>query len=491
MQRHRASRLHYDFRLEIDGVLASWAVPKGPTLDPSQRRIAIHVEDHPLEYYDFEGVIPEGEYGGGDVIVWDAGTWEPSTPDDPGQALAKGELHLDLSGQKLRGRFVLVRGGFSRGGSGARSGRGSDDGGRDQWLLLHKRDQFAVPGWNPEDHPTSVLTGRTNDDVRADPQRLWRSDLPADQASVALRPRPGGAGARSVAAGPESSAEDLDEQLAALDAIGSAGRWTVFGRELRVSGLDREVYPARGRAAAVTKRELLRYTATVAPLVLPYLSGRRLTSSWSGRAAVPDWFADRVVTEAAALVWAVNAGAREWTVGPSLVDRPDEPTHAFLHVDPGGRRWADVLTVARLLRTAVEHVGLVARPLLTGLGGIDVWIPLGRGTSRARPTFARTRAWVGELAASIADVVPDLASGRGTVRIADDGNARDATIVVPYSPRVAPGAPVCAPVDWDELDDDKLRPDAVTIRNLSKRIDRLGDLFAPVLHSDQRLPRLR
>src|SRR5436305_4254384 len=110
VQRHRARRLHYDFRLEIGGVLASWAVPKGPTLDPAVRRAAFRTEDHPLEYIDFEGVIPAGEYGGGDVIVWDAGTWEPhraGDPPDPARALAAGELHLDIDGEKLRGRFVL------------------------------------------------------------------------------------------------------------------------------------------------------------------------------------------------------------------------------------------------------------------------------------------------------------------------------------------------------------------------------------------------
>ncbi|MFI5889986.1 DNA polymerase ligase N-terminal domain-containing protein [Actinoplanes sp. NPDC051513] len=151
VQRHRARRLHYDFRLEVDGVLASWAVPKGPTLDPKVRRAAFHVEDHQLDYADFEGVHPAGQYGAGDVIVWDNGTWEPKDTGDPGASLAAGELHFDLYGEKLRGRFVLIR---------TRPAT-------DEWLLLHKRDEYAVDGWDPEDHPRSVLTGRTNDEVKA------------------------------------------------------------------------------------------------------------------------------------------------------------------------------------------------------------------------------------------------------------------------------------------------------------------------------------
>ena len=109
VQLHRARRLHYDLRFEIGGVLVSWAVPRGPTLDPAVKRTAVHVEDHPIEYLDFEGVIPSGQYGGGDVIVWDNGTWEPHATDDPAAAVAAGELHADMHGHKLRGRLILVR----------------------------------------------------------------------------------------------------------------------------------------------------------------------------------------------------------------------------------------------------------------------------------------------------------------------------------------------------------------------------------------------
>jgi bifunctional non-homologous end joining protein LigD len=160
VQRHRARRLHYDFRLEIGGMLVSWAVPRGPSLDPADRRLAVRVEDHPIEYFSFEGTIPSGQYGAGDVIVWDWGTWtaDPSNP-DARAALERGELKFRLDGVKLRGGFVLVR-------TAGLGGRGAQ---RDKWLLIHRKDDEAVPGWRAEDHPESVKTGRTNDElVRGD-----------------------------------------------------------------------------------------------------------------------------------------------------------------------------------------------------------------------------------------------------------------------------------------------------------------------------------
>lgn len=149
VQRHRARRLHYDLRLELGGVLVSWAVPKGPTLDADARRLAVHVEDHALDYFDYEGAFA----GGGDVIVWDWGIWRQAGS-HPERAIADGELHFDLVGTKLLGRFVLVRtDGYRLGGA------------KDNWLLLHKRDAHAVAGWDAEDHPRSVKSGLTNDEV--------------------------------------------------------------------------------------------------------------------------------------------------------------------------------------------------------------------------------------------------------------------------------------------------------------------------------------
>ena len=184
VQRHRATRLHYDFRLEIEGVLVSWAVPKGPTLDSTQRRMAVHVEDHPIEYFDFEGVIPARQYGAGDVIVWDWGTWMPEaeTP-DPRAAIEHGELKFVLAGQKVRGRFTIVR--TSRRPGSAPAAAFED--GSEQWLLIKKRDPPAE-AYLATGRPlsaASVLSGLTVDELAAGAPRqravvaeLEQLDLP-------------------------------------------------------------------------------------------------------------------------------------------------------------------------------------------------------------------------------------------------------------------------------------------------------------------------
>jgi len=492
VQRHRATRDHYDLRFEVDGVLASWAVPKGPTLDPGRRRSAFQVEDHPMEYFDFEGVIPHGTYGAGDVIVWDWGTYEPHGTDDPAAAIASGELHVDVHGEKLRGRFALVH-------TGSRSApRSSDD---NAWLLVHKRDEFAVEGWEPDDHPRSVKSGRTNDEVRADPEREWHSDLPAAEASVALRfPAPS------------------DDELGALSDVGDEGTWSVHGRDVKVTNLDKVLFPAREGEEAVTKRDLLRYAAQIAPTLVPYLSGRALNMhrypngaeskgfwhkerpshapEWLGRWDNPD--ADPgetktyvVVDEPAALVWVANFGALEWHAWTSRTDRPDLPTYALVDLDPGpATTWEELLELARLHRTAFEHVGVTAFPKVTGRRGIQIWVPIKRG-----PTFEETRAWVEKLSKTVGAALPDLVSWKwevrsrgGKARLDYTQNAVNKTLVAPYSPRPAAGAPVSMPITWDELDDPGLRPERWTVRSALDRIGEHGDLFRPVLRADQHLP---
>jgi bifunctional non-homologous end joining protein LigD len=185
VQRHAASRLHYDFRLEMEGVLKSWAVPKGPSLDPADKRLAMNVEDHPVSYYDFEGTIPEGNYGGGTVMVWDAGTWEPLSPvpvngeyvpgteKEAAAMLAKGDLKFRLKGKRLNGDFALIH---IKGRSGSKG---------NEWLLIKKKDDRVVAGFNIDKYDTSILTDRTMQQIAGDAGSAeWKSSRPASRGKV-------------------------------------------------------------------------------------------------------------------------------------------------------------------------------------------------------------------------------------------------------------------------------------------------------------------
>ena len=158
IQKHDATRLHYDFRLELDGVFKSWAVTKGPSIDPADKRLAVEVEDHPLDYGDFEGTIPKGQYGGGTVMLWDRGFWAPLGNEDPEKALSKGELKFVLAGEKLKGSWVLVR--MKTDLSGTK---------RNNWLLIKHRDEGAKPGDNDKilSKDRSVASDRTMSQIAA------------------------------------------------------------------------------------------------------------------------------------------------------------------------------------------------------------------------------------------------------------------------------------------------------------------------------------
>ena len=167
VQKHRASHLHYDFRLEMQGVLKSWAVPKGPSLDPADKRLAMMVEDHPVSYLLFEGIIPEGNYGAGTVMVWDSGEWE-ALGDAP-EMLARGDLKFRLQGQKLQGEFVLAR---------MRSRRPGSKG--TEWLLIKKKDESARPGFAIDDYDFSATSGRSLAEIAGDSSsKQWQSNRAA------------------------------------------------------------------------------------------------------------------------------------------------------------------------------------------------------------------------------------------------------------------------------------------------------------------------
>jgi bifunctional non-homologous end joining protein LigD len=330
--------------------------------------------------------------------------------------------------------------------------------------------------------------------------------------------------ARAVASaeeslGPELSSSSPDEALAALDAIEKEGTWVVEGHEIRVTNLEKVLAPGRDGEPSIVKRDLLRYLVGQAALIVPYLDGHGLTVQrypngveqkgfWQKDLPkhAPDWITrwryhhreegpkDYIVVDrAATLAWLGQEAAMELHPWTSRTDAPDLPSYALVDIDPGPETtWDEVLVLARLYRSALQHLGVTGRPKVTGKRGIQVWIPIERG-----PTFEDTRGWVEGLSRAIGSTVPDLVSWewakrarKGKARLDYTQNVINKTLVGPYSPRPSPGVPVSMPIEWDELDDPELRPDRWTIRTAPERVAARGDLFAPVLAEAQQLPPL-
>ena len=251
VQKHDATRLHYDFRLALDGVLKSWAVTRGPSLVPGEKRLAVAVEDHPLEYSDFEGTIAEGEYGGGSVIVWDRGTWSPIG--DPHRGLKKGHLEFELHGQKLNGRWHLVR------------MRAKPREKRENWLLIKGDDEFARSAGDPdilEERPELVKTGRLIDDVAGEPPGWSSKTGKIDQSGAGAAVKPNVAALKPMAADPSevegavkaSMPGFVEPMLAALAKTPPGGeRWL---HEIKFDGYRLQARIEDGRVTLSTRAGL-------------------------------------------------------------------------------------------------------------------------------------------------------------------------------------------------------------------------------------------
>jgi bifunctional non-homologous end joining protein LigD len=269
----------------------------------------------------------------------------------------------------------------------------------------------------------------------------------------------------------------------------------------------------------VTKRDLLRYHLVIGPTLVPYLADRGLTVQrfpngieqkgfWQKDlpSHTPAWvrrftYHHReegpkdypVVSEPAILLWLAQEAAIELHPWTSSAETPDRPSYALIDIDPGpDTTWDEVVALARLYRTALGHLGVRGCPKVTGKRGIQIWIRI-----RPGPPFADTSAWVEGLSRAIGSTVPDLVSWewakrarKGKARLDYTQNAINKTLVAPYSPRPAPGAPVSLPITWDELEDKALRPDRWTIREAPERVSKVGDVFAPALTDAQELPPL-
>jgi len=351
-----------------------------------------------------------------------------------------------------------------------------------------------------------VKTGRTSEEVAAAPRARWHGERPAE---VAAEPLP------SRAWSPPT-----EEELAALAELGEKGTWEIGGRRLAVRNLDKVLFPATAESAAVTKRDLLGYYARVGPYLLPYLADRPVNlhrypdgadrpGFWQKELPgyAPDWIrrwrnveADPGETECyavldsvPALAWMANYAAIELHPWTSKLPDVRQPTWALIDIDPGSRTsWSELLRLTELYRVALEHLKLAAIPKVTGRRGIQVWVPIASGYS-----FAETRDWVEKVSRAVGRTLPRLVSWEwqkdrrgGLARLDYTQNALNKTLVAPFSPRPAPGAPVSIPIRWDELADPRLRPDRWTARTALDRLAEAGDPLAALIGRAQRLPSL-
>jgi bifunctional non-homologous end joining protein LigD len=460
IQQHAARRMHYDFRLELDGVLLSWSVPKGPSLAPAERRLAVRTEDHPLDYANFEGVIPKGQYGGGTVVVWDRGSWEPDG--DAREGLTKGKLTFNLHGEKLHGRWHLVR---TRG-----------EGKAETWLLFKGRDEAANDQVDiVATKPASVLSGRTVEEIAAAPDRVWQSNRPPEPSVLEKR------AARIAAAGRERSSE-----AAKADAAADAKDIVALVQQLplgyKLTNLEKVLYPEQG----ITKGALIGYLAVVAEWALPHVAQRPLSivrcpdglRPPAGRARTcffqkhilagsPPAIGTVPITEIdgesvtymqvhdmPGLVALAQLGTLEIHTWGAHADKPEKPDLMVFDLDPDiGLGWEKVALGAFELRRRLNSIGLESFVKTTGGKGLHVVVPVARGVSWD-DFKAFSKAVVERMEREEpALYTTNMAKARRKGKIFLDylRNGRGATFIAPYSPRARAGAPVAVPISWEEL----------------------------------------
>jgi len=482
IQKHHASRLHYDFRLELDGVLKSWAVPKGPHLDPTVKRLAMHVEDHPVAYGSFEGIIPQGEYGGGTVMLWDRGSWEPKG--DADEDYRAGKLKFVLHGEKLNGAWMLVRtGGGKRTNGDAR-----------QWLLFKERDDWAKEGTAGDivaSSPLSVASGRTLEQIAADRDWVWDGEAKATPVSKKGRRKPSPQKARPVPAATRVSRPPAKTRPTAETVPYDMATKTFM--DVRLTSPEKILYPED----EITKLELASYYSSVAGWILPHMADRPLVlvRCPDGRAkacffqkhpaaGTPEAFRQIpirennktanyiLVDDVAGLISLAQIGALEVHAWGSRADKLESPDRLIFDLDPDTELpWRKVIDGAAMVRQFLLDLGLESFVKTTGGKGLHLVVPIER-----RHSWPEAKAFCKRVAELIVAAAPihftasmSKAARPGKIYVDYLRNARGATAVLPYSPRARPGATVAVPLAWKELNA-KMSSAHFTIRNLGSRL---------------------
>jgi bifunctional non-homologous end joining protein LigD len=486
VQEHHASKLHFDFRLEVGGVLKSWSVPRGPSLDPSEKRLAVETEDHPVEYLKFEGLIPEGEYGAGEHMKWDGGTYEVLGEGTAAEQLAAGRLDFALKGEKLRGAFTLLK--MKR-----REG---------EWLLFKRTDEFAEEGWELRLRKPvggqETIKGKAKGKGQQSKVKLAEGEGHVRKFDAAAK------GGKAVPVGRALKAKTLEGDVSVK-----------VGREVvPLTHLERVYWPGEG----YTKGDLVRFYHEVADYILPYLKDRPLIMKrYPGGIGGP-FFHQHDVNEApsfvrtvplqvedggghevdylvgdnlATLLYMANLGAIERHPWHSRVSDLEHPDWFVFDLDPGeGVEFETICDVAVTTRDVLARLGLDSYPKTSGSRGLHVYVPV-------EPKYDYEA--IAELAEQVATIVAREQSevatverskrkrGAGMIYVDHMQNARGKSVVAPYSVRPKPGATVSAPLEWREVERQKVETSHFHIRNMLRRLERKGDLFGPVLKKRQGL----
>jgi bifunctional non-homologous end joining protein LigD len=466
VQKHDATRLHYDFRLEHDGALLSWAVPKGPSLRAGERRLAVRTEDHPLSYADFEGIIPKGEYGGGSVIVWDRGTWQPEGDTDA--ALRKGRLTFSLAGDKLHGRFHLVR--------------TKPSGKQDQWLLFKSHDDAASDVDIVDERPESALSGRTVEQVAEAPGRVWHSNKSEERGAT----------------------KDAKQPPAQGDVVALVAQLPV---KVKFTNLDKLLYPEGFR-----KADLVAYYAAVSSRLLPHVAGRPLTIVRYPEGRTGHGFfqkhANQSTPATVKRVPVEEDGKTEQYLAIDDLDGllalpqlgvlelhtwvahdPERPDQLVFDLDPDeALPWDAVVQAALHMRDALAELELTSFVKTTGGKGLHVVLPV-----TPKHDWDTHRAFAKGISETLARAHPKLYLTnmrkdlrKGKLFLDYLRNGRGATAIAPYSTRAREGATVATPLSWQELEQG-VHPKDFTIRTLMKRIDAPEEPWAAYARTKQAL----
>jgi bifunctional non-homologous end joining protein LigD len=478
VQEHHASKLHFDFRLEMGGVLKSWSVPRGPSLDPAEKRLAVETEDHPVEYLKFEGHIPKGEYGAGEHMMWDEGTYKLLGDREALSQLEAGRISFELRGKKLRGAWNMVR-----------LGRGHG-----QWLLMKARDEYATSGWKLELRMPDE--GFQKKEQRSS-QGGKRSDAKQGVKTYSTREKTKG---KAVSASTPFKSKTLSGDLDVK----------VKGHVLHLTNLDKVYWPDEG----YTKGELLRYYYEVSRYILPYLKDRPLIMKRYPNGIDGQSFHQHDVNEAPdfvrtstidveghtvdyiigdnleTLLYMANLGAIERHPWHSRVHDLEHPDWFVFDLDPSNVEFEEICDVALSTREILDRLSLESYVKTSGSRGIHVYVPL-----KPVHTYEEVADFAERVAELVVEANPAVATverslkkrKRRAIYVDHMQNARGKSVVAPYSVRPKLGATVSAPLEWKEVERKRITIQDFTIKNMLRRIESKGELFKPVLKRGQTL----